>query len=119
MEPYVHGQFTESRLSPNEGASHVHWLTGTASTVMVGCVEGICGMRPDADGLEISPAVPSDWKEFEITKNFRGKKLHISFTNENGSEAGVRYLIVNGEKVDGCYLRADELKEENEITAVM
>ena len=35
MEPYVHGQFTESKASPYEGRSHVHWLTGTASTVMV------------------------------------------------------------------------------------
>ena len=24
-----------------------NWLTGTASTVMVGCVEGILGMRPE------------------------------------------------------------------------
>lgn len=46
IEPYAHGQFTESKASPYEGRSHVHWLTGTASTVMVGCVEGICGMRP-------------------------------------------------------------------------
>ena len=41
LEPYVHGQFTESTRSPYAGRSHVHWLTGTGSTVMVGCVEGI------------------------------------------------------------------------------
>ena len=44
LEPYVHGQFVESSDSPFEGRAHVHWLTGTASTVMVGCVEGILGM---------------------------------------------------------------------------
>ena len=59
MEPYVHGQFTESSASPYAGRAHVHWLTGTASTVMVGCVEGICGMRPDADGLAIRPSIPA------------------------------------------------------------
>ena len=42
--------------SPNFGRSHVHWLTGTASTVMVGCVEGILGMRPDFYGLRIAPS---------------------------------------------------------------
>ena len=45
LEPYCYGQFTEGKASPNFGRSHVHWLTGTASTVMVGCVEGILGMR--------------------------------------------------------------------------
>ena len=64
IEPYVHGQFTESKASPFEGRSHVHWLTGTASTVMVGCVEGILGMRPDADGLIIDPAIPHEWLPF-------------------------------------------------------
>ena len=47
LEPYVHGQYTEGDESPFHGRSHVHWLTGTASTCMVGCVEGICGIRPD------------------------------------------------------------------------
>ena len=75
LEPYCHGQFTESVGSPFEGRAHVHWLTGTASTCMVGCVEGIMGMRPDFGGIKIAPSVPSDWKEFEIEKVFRGKKL--------------------------------------------
>ena len=38
LEPYCYGQFTEGKASPNFGQSHVHWLTGTASTMMVGCV---------------------------------------------------------------------------------
>jgi len=49
IEPYVHGQFIEGRESPFAGRGHVHWLTGTASTVMVGCVEGILGLRPTID----------------------------------------------------------------------
>ena len=53
LEPYCYGQFTEGKDSPNFGRSHVHWLTGTASTVMVGCVEGILGMRPDLYGLAL------------------------------------------------------------------
>lgn len=116
LEPYVHGQFTESKHSPFAGRSHVHWLTGTASTVMVGCVEGILGMRPDLDGLRISPSIPSDWKEFEITKIFRGKKLHMVFKNPNGAESGVKELIVNGKTIAGDYIKASELSDVNEIT---
>ncbi len=119
MEPYVHGQFTESKASPYEGRSHVHWLTGTASTVMVGCVEGICGMRPDADGLAISPSIPSDWDSFKIAKNFRGKKLNINVDNSAHVESGVKSVTLNGEAVDGNYISADKLADVNEINVVL
>ena len=115
----MHGQFTESSESPFEGRSHVHWLTGTASTVMVGSVEGICGMRPDADGLLIAPSVPSDWKNFTFRKNFRGKKLVIRFENENGKESGYKEVYLNGTKLDSNYIPAASLQEENEIRFVM
>ena len=115
LEPYCHGQFTESSESPFEGRSHVHWLTGTASTVMVGCVEGILGMRPDFDGLRISPAVSGEWKEFEIEKDFRGKKLHIVVKNPDGKESGFTGMTVNGVAYDDNYVLASDLKEQNEI----
>ena len=119
LEPYCHGQFTESSDSPFEGRAHVHWLTGTASTVMVGCVEGILGMRPDFDGLRIAPSVPSDWKEFEINKDFRGKKLHIVVKNPNGAESGYKSLVVNGKEMSDNYIAASELADINEIILTM
>lgn len=119
MEPYVHGQFTESKASPFEGRSHVHWLTGTASTVMVGCVEGICGMRPDADGMIISPSIPSEWDGFKIEKNFRGKKLNITVDNSAHVESGVKEVILNGTMLDDNYVPADKLTDVNEISVVL
>ncbi len=115
IEPYAHGQFTESRRSDFEGRSHVHWLTGTASTVMVGCVEGICGIRPDADGIKISPSVPSQWKEFTMEKTFRGKKLFITVKNPNAVQGGVKETVVNGKTISGSYIPASELAETNNI----
>ncbi len=119
LEPYAHGQFTESTASPFAGRSHVHWLTGTASTVMVGCVEGICGMRPDADGIEINPSIPSEWDGFKINKFFRGTNLSIDVKNPNHVQSGVKEIVLNGEKLDGCYIPADKLYENNEITVVL
>lgn len=119
LEPYCHGQFTESSDSPFEGRAHVHWLTGTASTVMVGCVEGILGMRPDENGLKIAPSVPSDWKEFRIHKVFRGKTLEITVQNPNGKESGYDKLTVNGEAMESNYIPADILKDSNEIVLTM
>lgn len=119
LEPYVHGQFTESVESPFEGRSHVHWLTGTASTVMVGCVEGILGLRPDLDGIKLEPAIPSDWKTFTMDKVFRGKKLHITVNNPSGAEGGYKACYLNGDKLDSNYIFAAALKDENEIILEM
>lgn len=119
IEPYVHGQFVESTRSPYEGRAHVHWLTGTASTVMVGCVEGICGMRPNADGLVVDPAIPSEWDGFKIEKNFRGTHLSINILNPNHVESGVKEITLNGEKLDGNLIPACKLAAENTVTVVL
>ena len=119
VEPYVYSQFTESADSPFEGRSHVHWLTGTASTVMVGCVEGILGLRPDINGLQLSPAIPASWKGFTIEKVFRGSKLNIKVQNPEGRESGCRKLTVNGTAVEGNYIPASILCAENEIILEM
>ena len=115
LEPYCYGQFVEGKDSPKHGRAHVHWLTGTASTVMVGCVEGIMGMRPDFYGLKIAPSIPSDWKEFEISKDFRGSHLNIKVLNPNGAESGFKSITLNGEALDAPYIPADKLQAENEV----
>ena len=119
MEPYCFGQFTEGKASPYFGRSHVHWLTGTASTVMVGCVEGILGMRPDFYGLHINPSIPSDWDGFEIEKDFRDSKLHIKVENPSHKESGVAKIELNGKFLEGDYIAASDLKAENEIKVVL
>ena len=115
MEPYVYGQFVEGKDSPFAGRAHVHWLTGTASTVMVGTVEGILGLRPNAKGLVIDPAIPSAWKEFTMEKTFRGKRLNIKVSNPNGSQSGVKSVTVNGEKLAENLITADILRDVNEV----
>ena len=119
LEPYVHGQFVESVESPFEGRANVHWLTGTASTVMVGCVEGILGMRPDPDGITIAPTISSDWKEISIEKVFRGKKLNIQVKNESGAESGYREFYLNGQRLEKNYVPADKMEDVNEVLVVM
>lgn len=119
LEPYCYGQFTEGPASPNHGKSHVHWLTGTASTVMVGCVEGILGLRPDLGGLKLAPAIPKDWEQFTIEKTFRGKILHISVENPNHKESGFTKLILNGQELNEAYLPEELLQADNTITLVL
>ncbi len=92
LEPYCYGQFTEGRASVHPGRSHVHWLTGTASTMMVGCVEGILGLRPDLTGITLSPSIPKDWTHLEIRKDFRGKHLHIVIENPDRRELSLIHI---------------------------
>ncbi|MBQ7849812.1 MAG: N,N'-diacetylchitobiose phosphorylase [Clostridia bacterium] len=118
IEPYVHGQFIEGHESPQPGRSHVHWLTGTASTVMVGCVEGICGLRPTPDGLVIKPAIPAEWDGFTMDKTFRGKRLHITVDNAAHKEGNPSKVLVNGVETAGV-LTDDVLTDGCQITVVM
>jgi cellobiose phosphorylase len=119
LEPYVYGQFTEGSDSPFMGRSHVHWLTGTASTVMVGCVEGILGMRPDLKGLRLAPSVPSAWKEFFIEKRYQGKLLKITVKNPYGKQFGWTKITLNGAALSENYIKDSDLKEENSIVMEM
>ena len=119
LEPYCYGQFTEGKASEHFGRSHVHWLTGTASTVMVGCVEGILGLRPDLQGLRLAPSIPKSWKKFEIHKKFRGKQLHILVENPSQKESGFTKLILNGTELLDNYIPAELLQEENEIKLIL
>ena len=119
LEPYCYGQFTEGRDSRHPGRSHVHWLTGTASTVMVGCVEGILGLRPNLEGITLSPAIPKSWAHLEIEKEFRGKHLHIRIENPNGKESGCETLTLNGKILAGNHIPASLLEKENEIVLTL
>lgn len=119
LEPYCYGQFTEGKTSPHFGRSHVHWLTGTASTVMVGCVEGIMGMRPDFYGLKVSPSVPKDWESFEMEKDFRGNHLHITVKNPGHVEAGCKKLLVNGKEMEGNYIPVEAMTKDTVVELYM
>ncbi|MCL2036114.1 MAG: N,N'-diacetylchitobiose phosphorylase [Oscillospiraceae bacterium] len=119
VEPYIHGQFIEGKESPKAGRAHVHWLTGTASTVMVGSVEGILGLRPEMKGLVINPSIPGEWKGFKMTKTFRGKKLNVEVKNPGGSQSGVKSVTVNGAKIDGLLIGEELLKDTNDIVIEM
>ena len=119
LEPYCYGQFTEGPASKHFGRSQVHWLTGTASTVMVGCVEGILGLRPDLDGLRLAPAIPKEWDSFTMEKDFRGHRLHICVENPGHHEPGCRSLTLNGQAMPDNYIPASALRDENDIILTM
>jgi cellobiose phosphorylase len=119
IEPYVYCQFTHSKSSPRYGASRVPWLSGSAAWSFHAATHYILGLRPEYDGLRIDPCIPSAWKSFSVTRNFRGRKISIEVRNPDGVEKGVRKLVLNGETIEGNLIPAGRLRDENQVLVEM
>jgi cellobiose phosphorylase len=77
-EPYVYAQMISGAEAVKEGEAKNSWLTGTAAWNYVAITQNILGIRPDFDGLHVEPVFPSTWKEFSVTRKFRGSTFEIS-----------------------------------------
>ena len=76
-------------------------------------------MRPNADGLVISPSIPSEWDGFTIDKKFRGKNIHIDIQNPNHVESGVKSMVVNGETIEGNFLCECKLTDNTDVKIIL
>jgi N,N'-diacetylchitobiose phosphorylase len=83
------------------GRARHPWLTGTAAWFYTAVTKYILGVRPTYRGLEIDPCIPADWKDFEVTRKWRGATYLITVRNPQGIEKGVRSIVVNGQSVEG------------------
>ncbi|MCB9495609.1 MAG: N,N'-diacetylchitobiose phosphorylase [Fibrobacteria bacterium] len=119
VEPYVYCQFTHGRESPRFGQSRNPWLTGTASWTYVAVTQWILGVRPALEGLIVDPCMPSSWPEFQVLRDFRGKRIKIHVRNPDGLEKGVRGLRIDGKWTEGCLAPAQSLKDGSLIEAVL
>ena len=119
IEPYVYAQSTNSKSSSRFGASRLSWLTGAATWAYYSATQYILGVQPDYNGLIINPCVPKDWKEFSVTRRFRGNMVSISFKNPNGVQKGVKSLIINGEKIEGNLIPVSKIKNNSIVEVVM
>ncbi|KAK3386121.1 Six-hairpin glycosidase-like protein [Podospora didyma] len=59
------------------GRSSQLFNTGTVSWAYRCFVEGLCGLRGDAEGLVINPQLPSSWNSIKVTRQFRGATFHL------------------------------------------
>jgi N,N'-diacetylchitobiose phosphorylase len=115
IEPYVYCQFTHSKYSPRLGASRVPWLSGSAAWSFFTATQHILGLRPEYGGLRIDPCIPAAWKGFTATRVFRGKNVRVEVQNPAGVQKGVRKLVLNGEPLEGNFIPAGSLADENRV----
>ncbi len=119
IEPYVHCQTVYSRYNVNEGHARTPWLSGTASWAYYAATHWILGVRPEVEGLRIDPCIPKAWPGFTMRRHFRGKTVHIEVKNPSGVCRGVQTLTVDGQKVAGCVVPVEKLKDGSKIVATL
>jgi N,N'-diacetylchitobiose phosphorylase len=119
IEPYVYCQSTHSKYSPRYGASRLPWLSGSATWAYYSASRYILGIQPQVKGIKIDPCIPRDWKEFSVSRIFRGKSLVIKVENKNGIQKGVKKIIINGEELNSNFIPESTLKEKNDILVLM
>lgn len=104
MEPYVYSQMIAGKDAGRMGEAKNSWLTGTAAWNFVAISQAILGIKPEYDGLRVEPCIPSAWKDYKITRVFRGATYEISIRNPDGVQKGVRLVTVDGEAIEGNVL---------------
>ncbi len=116
-EPYVYGQMVAGKEARRFGEGKNSWLTGTAAWNFVALSQYICGLRPQHEGLEIEPRLPSSIKKAEFIRIFRGVTYHIVVDNRKNT--GDVKLEVTGGKVNGLIVKADEKVKEVFVKAII
>ncbi len=97
-EPYVYAQMIGGKEAVRHGEAKNSWLTGTAAWNFVAISQHLLGVRPEWDGLVVSPCIGPDVPEFSITRRCRGAEYRIKVKNSGGSAARLR---VDGQAIQG------------------
>ena len=68
------------------GRSSQLFNTGTVSWVYRCFIEGLCGLRGDAEGLNVQPQLPSEWSGIKVTREFRGATFVVDIQKTDVKE---------------------------------
>ena len=105
--------------APRHGEAKNSWLTGTAAWTFVNVSQAILGVQPTLDGLSSDPCIPADFGDFDLTRTYRGAVYHIHVQNPDHVEKGVKYLEVDGQRIEGCLIPPVPGKSEYHVTVHM
>jgi N,N'-diacetylchitobiose phosphorylase len=117
-EPYSYCQFVYGKEHAAHGRSRHPWLTGSAGWNYTAATRWILGVRLTFEGLVIDPCVPAAWKEFEISRKWRGATFTIKVSNPDGVCKGVKAVTLNGKAVQGA-IPAQAEGSVNEVVVIM
>jgi cellobiose phosphorylase len=98
-EPYVYSQMVAGRDAVREGEAKNSWLTGTAAWNYVAIAHHILGIRPEFEGLRVSPCIGPEIPSFTVTRKCRGAVYRIRVTNTRTNDEP--RLVVDGKTIEG------------------
>ena len=98
-EPYSYCQFVMGKDHAAFGRARHPWLTGSGGWNYTAVTRWILGVRLSFGGLVIDPCVPSEWRHFEVKRQWREATYNIRIQNPDGVEKGVKSVTVNGKPV--------------------
>ena len=101
VEPYVYSQMIAGKDAAKPGEAKNSWLTGTAAWNWYAITQYILGIKPAYDGIQVDPCICSQWKEYKVTRRFRGSVYEITVKNPDGVCKGIREIVLDGQQLDG------------------
>lgn len=98
-EPYLHVDYISGPDSDRPGEGSFAWTPAVSAWAWRTCIDWICGVRPEYNGLKIDPCIPSDWKEYSLVRPFQGATYEITVHNPEGLQKGTAEITVDGKKI--------------------
>ena len=86
VEPYVYCQMVAGKEAAKPGEGKNSWLTGTAAWNWLTISQYILGIHPTYEGLKVDPCIPSDLKEYTVTRKWRDAEYVITIKNPNAKQ---------------------------------
>ena len=118
-EPYVYAQMIAGKDAFKPGEAKNSWLTGTASWNYYTITQYILGIKPQYNGLEISPCIPKKWTGYQVTRKFRGAEYEITVENPNEVNNGVKSLVLNGKAIEGNLIPLQKAGSKNKVVVTL
>lgn len=114
-EPYSYCQFVVGKDHTAFGRARHPFMTGSGGWSYFSATRYMLGIRPDFETLNINPCIPSDWKEFSVTRKWRGATYNIKVLNPDSVMKGVKTIKLNGEEVDAINVQLKGSINEVEV----
>ncbi len=99
-EPYSYCQFVAGKDHSAFGRARHPFMTGSGGWSYFSATRYMLGIWPDYDELKIDPCIPADWKEYRVTRVWRGAEYNITVSNPANVMKGIREIRVDGVSVD-------------------
>ncbi len=104
-EPFLVAETVYGPSHPRFGQAASGWGGAGAGLLWLVLLERIFGIQPVLGGLKIDPCLPKDWRQVEVTRQFRGAAYHIRIQNPFRVSKGIDRIIVDGVRLTGNVIR--------------